>query len=238
MFLEKDFPALEPRPRLFWAAWYQNMLQQENISPQSFAALDDKATAMAISQNLNGKTLEAADALPKGEQNLIINNARLAYALPVLQRLSLMVQLKGTMQSSFDRRMSEMKANWSAALVSGMGLALLLKWAGISTPLLANFVLMSLVAYYPVNLFCGGLGFTKLFLPRHWTDSLSLAEQCGVNVTTDSVAGDIDGLIDNVEGQLPLVSEDKADNPADYAARYKSSLDIYNRVSEQLMLNA
>jgi hypothetical protein len=238
MFLEKDFPVLEPRPRLFWAAWFQAMLLQENITPQSFAGLDDKATAMAIIKDLNEKTLEAADGLPEEEENLIVNNARLAYALPVLRRLSLLMQLKGSLQSSFDRRMNEMKVNWSAALVCGVVLALLMKWAGIPTPLLGNIVFMTLVAYYPAHLYCGALGFKKLFLPRHWTDSLALADQCGVSITTDSVAGDIDVLIRNVEGQLPSVSESKADNPADYAARYKSALDTYNRVSERLMLGA
>jgi len=236
-FLEKRYPVLEAPQKLFWSMWLRNRLQLDNISAQSFNALPDKKAALEIVSSLDEKIGLTLNDIPEEDHDQLFNAAGLAFSVPVLQRLSLMAQLRGTMQSSGALRMNKLKAQWGTAIATGFLAAVLFAAiAGKGVSFFGLLVGMTFLAGYPVQYLFSDKVLDMFFKPQRWNESLALANQCDVAITPRSIAPEIDGLIEAVECQLPLVSQEKAVNPSDYTQRYNDALAEYNRVSARFGL--
>lgn len=216
-FLEQQLAELSAEEGLYWLAWLRNKFTLEKITPQRFCSLADKEAALQLMLTLDRKLSDAIDCLGREPAEALIDAARLAYAIPVLDRLSALAELRTTLQTARQVKAFRRKLVAVAAVLSIVPSFFVVKshyfqefvGAALGSMILfflpAKFVVLRVAAW--------------AIKPARWATSVELGRRCGLTLEVSATKEDIDRNIGDAEQALAAVSELPSDDSTRYISR-------------------
>ncbi len=224
--LVDHLPQLTPQQGLYWLAFFTNRLLLENVTADRFSSIADKKEGGEILREFKSTCDTYVDRVAKAEGDMIINSARLVYALPILGQLANLVAIRDALPTSMGLRIRRIKAR---AIGYGVGViaGAVIFPAFMSGPFLARVGgggVLGLITFGGGLIYFCEPRLHKRFLPTNWDQLVTLADENGVNLGLNSTQEDLAGIISQVEANLPAVSEQRDANPSNYQARYEAAL--------------
>jgi hypothetical protein len=219
-------------------SFYLNRLLLDQVTAGRFSSIQDKKAGSEILQAFRAALDKYVDAVEKEEADALINSARLSYAVPLLARLANLVAIRDALPTAMGLWIRRFKARGTGFCIGGVAGAVL---GAILAP--GERAGGILAGAFLGMMFIGGCLVTfaeprlhKLFMPKNWDHMVALADENGVNLGINAKREELDGIISQVESDLPAVSEQRDANPHKYKARYEAAIYFIQRTQTRFAI--